>query len=218
MSWKLRHAGSPQVISNLSPQQIAEGLVEGDYAPGDEVMGPKDNNWIAMEEHPHFAETVEAFQDAQDDEHHEGHDDHIDMNPLIDVCLVLLVIFIMAQSMAFLEKVIEAPKTQSKTKALTVINKDQLPDNMVMLDAEVKDGKATLKVDGSEIAMKDLPARLKQIKFNSEKKDTLVIKHRGGVTHGTIVYICDSAAQAGLRHVKLGSEASSGPTTPAAPQ
>lgn len=217
MSWKLRHAGSPQTISNLTPQQIAEGLVEGDYSPGDEVMGPKDNKWIPMEEHPHFEETVQGFLDSQEEEVHDGHDDHIDMNPLIDVCLVLLVIFIMAQSMAFLEKVIEAPKTSSNRRS-TVVRTDQpLPDNMIMLNAEVKDGKPSITVDGSDIAVRELPARLKQIKYNNDKKDTLVIKHKGGVTHGTIVYICDAAAQAGIKSIKLGAESSGAAAAPAAP-
>ena len=83
MSWKLRHTGSPQAISNLTPQQIAEGLAEGDYEPGDEVMGPSDNRWIPMEEHPHFVETVEAYNESLDPEEIDGSEDHIDMNPLI---------------------------------------------------------------------------------------------------------------------------------------
>jgi biopolymer transport protein ExbD len=209
MSWKLRHTGSPQVIPNLTPQQIAEGMVEGEYEPTDEVMGPNDKQWIPMDEHPHFEETVTQYLESQDEEHEGGDDDHIDMNPLIDVCLVLLVIFIMAQSMALLEKVIEAPKAPKQSGPTTRINADQLPDNMVMIKA-ISDGKTTtIELERDKIVIKELKdfkelvRRLTVIKHNNERKTDLVVQHRN-ISHGTMVMICDAAAQSGLRNVKLG--------------
>jgi biopolymer transport protein ExbD len=208
MSWKLRHTGSPQAISNLSPQQIAEGLAEGDYEPGDEVMGPSDNRWIPMEEHPHFLETVEAYNDSLDAEVIDGSEDHIDMNPLIDVCLVLLVIFIMAQSMAILDKVIEAPKVPKKEanqRALKVIDLSKKNDTMILLEAMGEENKeAVIKVEGQTVALNDLPNRLKSMVFNNPQKNMLVVKHQG-INHGTMVAICDAAAQANIREVKVGA-------------
>jgi biopolymer transport protein ExbD len=213
MSWQLRHAGSPQAIGSLAPQQIAEGLVEGDYETSDEVMGPGENRWVPLEEHPHFAETVEAYNASLDEEEVDASEDHIDMNPLIDVCLVLLVIFIMAQSMAILDKVIEAPHTPKKPEGnrTETINIKDLPQHMIMLDATAEEGKeAVIKVEGQPVTLDDLPKRLKSIVFNNSKKNTLVIKHKG-ISHGTMVALCDAAAQANIRNVKIGVKPSKEP-------
>ena len=48
---------------------------------------------------------------------HEVDDNNIDMNPLIDVCLVLLVFFILATTMSVMEKVMKLPSNkQANTK------------------------------------------------------------------------------------------------------
>ena len=220
MSWQLRHAGSPQAVADLAPQQIADGLRDGDYEASDEVRGPGENRWVPMEEHPHFTETVEAYNESLAEHEVNAGDDHIDMNPLIDVCLVLLVIFIMAQSMAVLDKVIDAPKAPKDVKnqpATTVIDPNHPPVNVIMLDATGEEGKApVIKVEGQPVTLEDLPNRIKSVIFNNSKKDTLVIKHKG-ISHGTMVAICDAASQAKIRNVKIGVKKSEKSDTPPKP-
>ena len=58
MSWQVRHEGSPRTVDNLTPGQIAQGLEDGLWEPTDEVRGPDDPNWVAIENHPIFAEVA----------------------------------------------------------------------------------------------------------------------------------------------------------------
>ena len=51
MSWKVRHEGSPRAVEGLTAGQVAQGLVDGHWEPTDEVMGPDDQQWVAIENH-----------------------------------------------------------------------------------------------------------------------------------------------------------------------
>src|SRR5262245_36557998 len=95
MSWKIRHEGSPRHLDGLTLAQVAEGMRDGQWGPTDEVMGPHDTAWVAIEAHPDLAElaaSLEAPAPAHPDE------THLDMNALIDVCLVLLIFFMLTTS------------------------------------------------------------------------------------------------------------------------
>ena len=59
MSWRLRHEGSPRELGDLSLPQIVEGLRDGAWVPTDEVKGPSDQSWQAIENHPALAEIAE---------------------------------------------------------------------------------------------------------------------------------------------------------------
>ena len=52
MTWKIRHEGSPRSVEGLSAAQVVEGLQDGQWETTDEVMGPQDRNWVAIESHP----------------------------------------------------------------------------------------------------------------------------------------------------------------------
>src|SRR5262249_24545382 len=54
MAWKVRHEGSPQSIDVEMPQ-ILEGIEDGRWEPTDEVQGPGETKWVAIENHPQFA-------------------------------------------------------------------------------------------------------------------------------------------------------------------
>src|SRR4051812_19332971 len=101
MSWRLRHEGSPQPVPQpLTPEQIFEGLKDGVYSTTDEVRGPGDDKWQRLEVHPQFAEAAGVIAEQLMEFKHEEEDNNIDMNPLIDVCLVLLVFFILATTLS----------------------------------------------------------------------------------------------------------------------
>ena len=102
MSWSVRHEGSPRVIEGLTVEQIAEGLRENSWETTDEVRGPNDAEWRPLENHPQFAEL--AFE-LEPPPRREGDDEtRLDMNPLIDVCLVLLIFFMLTTTYAALQK------------------------------------------------------------------------------------------------------------------
>src|SRR5262245_38710805 len=98
MPWQLRHQGSPQAVTGLSLQQIAEGLRDGLWETTDEVMCPSDQVWQAIENHPALAELAEEIEAPPPLHRDEG--THLDFNALIDVCLVLLIFFILTTTYA----------------------------------------------------------------------------------------------------------------------
>src|SRR5437879_4044447 len=56
MTWRIRHEGSPRAVEGLSLAEVVEGLQDGLWEPTDEVMGPLDHDWVALETHPQFAD------------------------------------------------------------------------------------------------------------------------------------------------------------------
>src|SRR5580765_6197255 len=62
MPWQVRHAGSPQVVRNLTLQQIATGLQDGLWETTDEVLGPAEARWQAIEAHPQLADVAQDLE------------------------------------------------------------------------------------------------------------------------------------------------------------
>src|ERR1700694_5274302 len=113
MSWKIRHQGSPRSIEGLGLTHVVEGLQDGLWETTDEVMGPQDKQWVAIESHPQLAEVVADIEPppprVEDDE------TRLDMNPLIDVALVLLIFFILTTSYAAVQKILNMPVITQET-------------------------------------------------------------------------------------------------------
>src|SRR3954452_24840448 len=120
MPWQLRHEGSPRVIPDLTLQQVADGLRDGAWEPPDEVRGPDDQSWRRIESHPRLAELAEELEAPPRPREQEA--TSLDMNALIDVCLVLLIFFILTTSYANLvQKVVPLPTSRAEgTKARVV--------------------------------------------------------------------------------------------------
>src|ERR1700722_14948326 len=100
MSWKVRHEGSPKHIEVATAQEVLQGLIDGQWEPTDEVRGSEDAAWVALENHPQFAEAAADLEPVP--KFHED-ESKLDMNALIDVCLVLLIFFILTTSYAQLQ-------------------------------------------------------------------------------------------------------------------
>src|SRR5205823_4768899 len=115
MPWQLRHEGSPQALEALTLQQIAEGLRDGLWEPTDEVKGPGEQTWQAIENHPQLAEIAEEIEAPPLLRREEG--THLDFNALIDVCLVLLIFFILTTTYATtVQKVVPLPTVKAEGK------------------------------------------------------------------------------------------------------
>jgi len=100
MSWQLRHEGSPQVLKDLSMQQIVDGLRDGQWETDDEVLGPGESAWRKIEAHPKLADIAEEVTAPRPVRHEEAAS--VDMNALIDVCLVLLIFYMITAAYASL--------------------------------------------------------------------------------------------------------------------
>ena len=65
MTWKIRHQGSPRSIEGLTADQVVEGLQDGLWETTDEVMGPNDERWQEIENHPQFEEMAADIEPWQ---------------------------------------------------------------------------------------------------------------------------------------------------------
>ncbi len=203
MSWKVRHEGSPRSVEGLTAQQVVEGLRDNLWEPTDEVMGPNDGGWQAIENHPQFAEVALDLEPPppryQEDE------SRLDMNPLIDVALVLLIFFILVTSYAALQKYLEGPgskKIDPKTSA-PVISKAELEKTTVKVTAGRKpDGSPLIKVEDTPVSLEDLEVRLADLR-KSTKKGEIWLNISDDATYGTEIAVRNAAKGAGYQKVLI---------------
>jgi biopolymer transport protein ExbD len=198
MTWKLRHEGSPRVIEGLTAQQVVEGLQDGLWEPTDEVMGETDDTWLAIENHPQFAEVAADLEpppprDREDEA-------RLDMNPLIDVCLVLLIFFILTTSYAALQRMLESPGvTGQNVEGPPRMTEEQLKEFTIDVKAKRENGQPVIYVEGKPVE----PERLQRVLSSLARpgKTALLLDIADDVNYGTEILIRDAAKGAGLQKV-----------------
>src|SRR5262245_34775447 len=148
-TWRVRHEGSPRSVDGLTLQQLVEGLVDGQWEPTDEVMGPKDSTWVAIENHPDLAEIAEDIEPRPARSY--GDESHLDMNALIDVCLVLLIFFILTTTVAALQKRIEAPSATDEKAKVATVTKEQVEEQMILVKANMENGEPVIRIEDTVV-------------------------------------------------------------------
>jgi biopolymer transport protein ExbD len=210
MTWQIRHEGSPKSLQGLTLAQVIEGLRDGQWALTDEVMGPDDTAWVAIENHPQLAEVAAELEMPP-----RPHDDEtrLDMNALIDVCLVLLIFFMLTTTyVTAVQKIVPLPtlSEEQKKRGTKVVRADQVKRQMIRVNATGdKDGKVTIRVENQTLAaMRPDGQTLDADKLrealgpyvNQYGKDQVLLDARG-VTWGLVIAIQDAARSAGVRVV-----------------
>ncbi|MCS6851825.1 MAG: biopolymer transporter ExbD [Gemmataceae bacterium] len=201
MSWKVRHEGSPQAIEGLTLPQVAEGLRDGLWEPTDEVMGPTDDRWQAIENHPALADLAADFEPPPPKVH--GDETRLDMNPLIDVALVLLIFFILTTTYDTMRKVLDMPSTTDETVSagVAVKTREEVERFVVRVEAKGQNGRSVILVEGQPVEEKDLVPALRRHLREQRKTHLLIVAT--GVDWGTVVTIQDAAKGAGFEKVYL---------------
>src|SRR5260370_39502810 len=134
MTWQVRHQGSPRSVSGLSLEEIAAGLADGAWEATDEVKGPGEAIWQAIENHPQLAALAEELEPPPHRRRDEG--THLDMNALIDVCLVLLIFFILTTTYAAaVQKVVPLPALKADGKKARPVKLADIKKRMIRLVA-----------------------------------------------------------------------------------
>ena len=196
MSYSIRHQGSPRSVSGLTPAEVAEGLQEGQWEPDDEVKGPTDQEWVAIENHPQFEELAADLEPPPGG--HEVDETRLDMNPVIDVALVLLVFFMLTASYAAIQRVLQMPSGARKASGRLVYSKDQIKELLIKVTARPgDDGETVYHVEGEESAEKNL--RFMIAKYVKEKGKTELVIDAKGVEWASVVAIQDAAQGAGVQ-------------------
>jgi biopolymer transport protein ExbD len=198
MTWKVRHQGSPRSIEGLSRSQVVAGLQDNLWEPTDEVMGPDDPQWIAIENHPKFAEVAMDLEPPPRPVHED--EARLDMNPLIDVALVLLIFFIMTASYAALQKVLPMPdfsneKVEGPLKLTPVI----IERSIISVRAVQESAGPVVYIEDNRIPIDSLRNGFNQYVRSTQKTEAMLdVK---GVSWGTVVAIQDAAKAAGISKV-----------------
>jgi biopolymer transport protein ExbD len=191
-------------------QQIAEGLRDGLWEPTDEVMGPGEQTWQAIENHPHLTEIAEEIEAPPPQRREEG--THLDFNALIDVCLVLLIFFILTTSYAStVQKVVPLPTVKAEGKKVRVINPKDVKDRMIRLQASLdSSGNPILRLenqpiqvlaaDGVSIDPDKLRDALRPYVRGEDRKTEIILDARD-ITWGTVIAIQDGAKAARIHTI-----------------
>jgi len=198
MSWKVRHEGSPKFVEGLTLQQIVTGLQEGQWEVTDEVMGPGEGKWTAIENHPQLAEIAIDIEPRPDGRHEE--ETHLDMTALIDVCLVLLIFFILTISISVLQSRIDAANVSQDEKGQLVETEEKLDQTHIKAAARLENGKPVIIVEGKPVEEERVELALRNY-VRGTSKTLLLLDVDPKVPHGTTVQILAAAKRAGIKKV-----------------
>jgi biopolymer transport protein ExbD len=155
---------------------------------------------VPIENHPQLAEIAMDLELEPPREHED--ESRIDMTALIDVCLVLLVFFILTTTYAELQKMIDSPNlTADADQKLPVVTRKQVEQSMIQVTVKQTDKGPVIKVEGQEVEPERLVPVLKH--FVGPSKVELLLDHDREVPHGTIVTVEDAAKSAGINQVLI---------------
>jgi biopolymer transport protein ExbD len=200
MTWKVRHQGSPQSVEGLTLAQVVEGLQDGLWEPTDEVLGPGEAEWVAIENHPQLAEIAADIEPPPAREYDD--ETRLDMNPLIDVCLVLLVFFILTTTYAALQNRLEAGDVSTDPVGRVVVTAEQVKQQMIHVKVRMADGQPVFQVEDEVVDEAHLLAKLRSYVRQTSHTD-LLLEHDGEVPHGAVVAVMDAAKGAGMNRIRL---------------
>jgi biopolymer transport protein ExbD len=204
MTWNVRHEGSPRSVQGLTLAQIIIGLRDGLWEPTDEVMGPNDRKWVAIETHPQLEAVADELEPTPPRYHPD--ETRLDMNPLIDVCLVLLIFFILTTTYVAIQKVVPMSFTTDAQKGkIATVNPGQVQNYMIRVEARPSRGDATrpvIKVEEEKaVGLDEFPQVLDSWVKRTHKHEMLL--DVAGISWGMTVRIQDAAKGAGVNKIYL---------------
>jgi len=195
--WLVRPEGSPQAIHLSSVEQVLAGIREGHWLPSDEVKGPGEDQWRSIDTHPLLADSVVEWLTpprVQEDE------THLDMNPLIDVCLVLLIFFILTITYASLERAIDIPPLNPDQKGPTQINYKDIKDQVFVVTARMDGDRPVVRIEKQEVPISQIAREMKRVIENTGRRE-MVLDVDKAVPWGIVTAILDAAKGNGVRNI-----------------
>lgn len=194
-AWQVRQEGATQVYTLPTEEAVLAALRDGHFVPADEVKGPNDADWQPFETHPTFAE---AALDLEPPPGEAKDDTTLDMNPLIDVCLVLLIFFILTITYATLERAIGVPDDTADDKGSDKINVNDpnIKDRIFIVTAKMDGERPIIKI-GTQGNLKEVPpdklkAEMESL-INSTGRKEMVLDIEKDVPWGVETIILDAA-------------------------
>jgi biopolymer transport protein ExbD len=197
--WRIRAEGSPRSVEVASAQRVAEGLRDGEWDATDEVRGPNDSAWQAIEDHPQFAEVV-ADLEPPPPEHPD--ETRLDMNPLIDVALVLLIFFILTATYSTLRRSIDLPPEppEKDGKPAAQVRMDDIKDKVFKVKMWLENGEVVCRIDDRPVDVGKLKQEVATYVKTTGRKEMLA-DIAGDVPWGFEAKLYDAAKAADIRSI-----------------
>jgi biopolymer transport protein ExbD len=188
-AWQVRKEGSPEVYTLPSEEDVFTALRDGNFVPTDEVKGPTDELWQPIEAHPTFAEASLELEPPRGEAADET---HLDMNPLIDVCLVLLIFFILTITYASMERAVDVPEDSPDEKGAKTIDIKEIKDKVFKVFVKMDGEKPVIKIEGKEVPLDRVYAEMETVINTTGRKEMLLDIERD-VPWGVETAILDAA-------------------------
>src|SRR5262245_51526968 len=154
--WSVRHAGSDESVDGLTADDVLDGIKEDIWDPSDEIMGPDDAEWIAIDRHPVFAPAMADYEPPPPK--HPEDETRLDMTPVIDVALVLLIFFMLTTAYEELRKEFSPPAPEGLEQKGMTTDQD-LKKVAVRVSVRMENDVPVYRVEDEIVAEKDLPAK-----------------------------------------------------------
>ena len=191
--WDLRNHDSDSKSILLESIEIQDLIVSGLISINDEIRKEGETAWKTLLDYSEFDDAFSVKSSIKHDE-----DENIDMNALIDVCLVLLVFFILLTSYAKLVQHLEAAKTNpdSKIPSITTTQADQKTKVVIKTEA----GKTLFYINEQVVESENLTTALKASARKLKSKD-LILFYSDDVPYQAVISIQDAARAADFQQI-----------------
>lgn len=197
-AWLVRQEGSPDAVGVPSAAAVLQGLRDGNWLPTDEVKGPGEADWRPIEAHPTFAAAAEELEPPAPER---VEDVHLDMNPLIDVCLVLLIFFILTITYASIERAIAVPPQEPSEKGpAEKLHIKDVRDRVFVVTAKMDGEKPVVRIEKKEVQIDQLVDEMKRV-INTTGRKEMVLDIDKEVPWGVMTAILDAAKGNGVTEI-----------------
>ena len=194
--WSVRHAGSDESVDGLTADDVLDGIKEDVWDPSDEIMGPDDPEWVAIEQHPVFARAMADYEPPPP--RHADDETRLDMTPVIDVALVLLIFFMLTTAYEEMRKEFTPPTPETPNHGKTVTDQE-LKSVAVRVSVRMEGDRPVFRVEDEVVAETDLQAKFEQ--YKDAQHDRLAMEVDPAVPWGAVIAIQDAAAGAKFQEI-----------------
>jgi biopolymer transport protein ExbD len=191
--WCLNNLDANSSSNVLEQVEIQNLISSGLITISDEIRKEGDKNWQSLADLEEFREFFPPEITIKNDD-----DENIDMNALIDVCLVLLVFFILLTSYSKLIQHLEAAKTNTDSKIQTLTESQAEKKTKVVIKS--KDGKTIFLINDQIVETNDL---INSLKISAKKLNNrdLILYYSDEVSYQSVITIQDAARAADFQQI-----------------
>lgn len=191
--WDLKNHVTDSKSVLLESIEIKDLIVSGLISIDDEIRKEGETAWKTLLDYPEFEEAFSSKSTTKQED-----DDNIDMNALIDVCLVLLVFFILLTSYAKLVQHLESAKTNPDSKIPSISNSQADQKTKVVIKTEA--GKTIFYINEKVVENDNLISALKASARKLKNKD-LILYYSDDVPYQSVISIQDAARAADFQQI-----------------